>query len=173
MLSAIEKRKSIRKFQNKKVEPEKIDQILRAAMQAPSGMDGFPWEFVVVDDPLVLKKLQGFSKGAHAMPTAPLLIIPLIKSIPIREKMNLQFMNYEDLGTCTENLWLQAIEEGLSASWMGVAPGSDHCDLISQILNLPNDVKPFSVMAIGYPAEDVDTTPVNRYDSSKIHYNIY
>lgn len=49
MIDAIKKRKSVRIFQNKKVEPEKIENILRAAMQAPSATNGQPWEFVVVD----------------------------------------------------------------------------------------------------------------------------
>lgn len=43
-------RVSIRKFSNQPVEKEKIEQILRAAMQAPSACNQQPWEFYVVED---------------------------------------------------------------------------------------------------------------------------
>lgn len=171
MIEAIRKRKSIRKFQNRKVEPEKIKEILRAAMRSPSGMTGLPWEFIVIDEPQVLQSLKGFSQGSHATATAPLLIVPVIKNLEMRDKIDVHFLDYEDMGACTENIWLQAIEEGLSASWMGVKPGSNHCDLISKILQLPAGTSPFAVMAIGYAAEDVDTAPEDRYDESRVHYN--
>ncbi len=174
MISAIEKRKSVRKFTNRKVEKEKVETILRAAMRAPSAMNGQPWEFIVIDDEQMLAQMQGFSKGAFAMPTAPMVIAVLNKQLPKRESSGVSpVIAYEDLGACTENLWLQAIDEGLSASWMGCAPGSEQEEALAQIFNLPSDVKPFSVIAIGYPAEDIDLTPVDRFDVNKIHYNTY
>ena len=50
MLEAIKIRRSIRTYINKDVEEEKIEEILRAAMQAPSSKGACPWEFIVVDD---------------------------------------------------------------------------------------------------------------------------
>ena len=71
MIEAIAKRKSIRSFADKKVEAEKIESLLRAAMRAPSGMNGQPWEFVVVDDREVLTAMQKLSPGGRALQTAP------------------------------------------------------------------------------------------------------
>ena len=116
MINAIEKRKSIRSFENRKVELEKIDNILHAAMRAPSASNVQPWEFLVINDEQLLESMNGFSRGAHAMKTAKLVIVVLMKKIPQREAMNLTSLSYEDLGACTENLWLQAIEEGLGVS---------------------------------------------------------
>lgn len=173
MLDAIQKRKSVRKFQSRKVEPEKVENILRAAMQAPSGMNGQPWEFVVVDDADILEKMKKFSMGAHALKSAPMAIIVLKKKIIKRELMGLSFLSAQDLGACTENLWLQAVEEGLGASWMGVTPDSKSEAMLSELLKLPNDVKGFAVLAIGYPAEDVDMATEMRYDEKRVHYNTY
>ena len=50
MINAIAKRKSIRSFTDRPVEPQKVENLLKAAMRAPSGMNGQPWEFIVVDD---------------------------------------------------------------------------------------------------------------------------
>ena len=173
MIEAIKNRKSIRKFQNRKVEPEKIESILRAAMQAPSGMNGQPWEFVVVDDADILEKMKEFSMGAHALKSAPMAIVVLKTKIIKRELMGASFLSAQDLGACTENLWLQSVEEGLGASWMGVAPDSKSEAMLSELLNLPNDVKAFAVLAIGYPAEDVDMATEMRYDENRVHYNKY
>lgn len=173
MIEAIKNRKSVRKFQDRKVEPEKVENILRAAMQAPSGMNGQPWEFVVVDDADILEKMKKFSMGAHALKAAPMAIVVLKKKIIKRELMGLSFLSAQDMGACTENLWLQAVEEGLGASWMGVTPDSKSEAMLSELLNLPKDVKAFAVMAIGYPAEDVDMATEMRYDEKRVHYNKY
>lgn len=173
MLDAIQKRKSVRKFQDRKVEPEKVENILRAAMQAPSGMNGQPWEFVVVDDADILEKMKKFSMGAHALKAAPMAIVVLKKKIIKRDLMGLSFLSAQDLGACTENLWLQAVEEGLGASWMGVTPDSKSEAILSELLKLPNDVKAFAVLAIGYPAEDMDMGTEMRYDEKRVHHNKY
>ena len=51
-------RVSIRKYQEKKVEPEKLDYILRASMAAPSACNQQPWEFYIVEDPEILEELS-------------------------------------------------------------------------------------------------------------------
>ena len=50
-MSGIFHRVSIRKYQEKAVEPEKIEMLLRAAMAAPSACNQQPWEYYVVRDP--------------------------------------------------------------------------------------------------------------------------
>lgn len=173
MIEAIKNRKSIRKFADQKVEPEKIDSILRAAMRAPSAMNGQPWEFVVVDDSSVLDNLKKYSPGAHALKAAPMAIVVLEKELLKRKAMGISYLSSHDLGACTENLWLQAVEEGLAVSWMGVMNNDKMQNNLREILNLPKKIKVFAVLAIGYPAEDVDMTIEDRYDSSRIHYNQY
>ena len=54
-------RVSIRKFSNQPVEKEKIEQILRAAMQAPSACNQQPWEFYVVEDKEIDEKIEELS----------------------------------------------------------------------------------------------------------------
>lgn len=173
MIEAIKQRKSIRKFQSKKVEPEKIESILRAAMQAPSAMNEQPWEFVIVEDEGILEKMKTFSRGAHAMKTAPMVIVVLEKKIKQREQMNLSYLSTADLGACSENLWLQAVEEGLGASWMGVARDSESEIILREILNLPESIRPYAAIAIGYPADDVDISTEMRYDETRVHHNKY
>ena len=173
MIEAIAKRKSIRSFRDTKVAPEKVESILRAAMRSPSGINGQPWEFIVVDDREVLSAMQKLSPGGRALQTAPLAIVVLEREIPFRMEKGLNWLTPQDLGACTENILLQAVEEGLGAGWMGVGPGTPGQTALGQLLNLPEGVKPYSIVGIGYPAEDADLEPVDRYDPARVHYNRY
>ena len=153
MIEAIAKRKSIRSFQDRKVEPEKVESLLRAAMRAPSAMNGQPWEFIVVDDPQLLKRLKSFSPFAGPLKSAPLAIVVLEREQLKRKIVGLDKMSKHDLGACTQNILLQAVEEDLGAVWLGVLENEKMQQKLRSILNLPGNVSPFSVIAIGYPAE--------------------
>ena len=173
MIEAIAKRKSIRSFADRKVEPEKVENLLRAAMRAPSGINGQPWEFVVVDDREVLSAMQKLSPGGRGLQTAPLAIVVLEKEIPFRTEKDLTWLTPQDLGACTENILLQAVEEGLGAVWMGVGPGTEGQAKLGRLLGIPEDRKVYAIVGIGYPAEDADMAAVDRYDATRIHYNHY
>ena len=173
MIEAIAKRKSIRSFADKKVEPEKVESLLRAAMRAPSGINGQPWEFIVVDDKEVLMAMQKLSPGGRALQTAPIAIVVLEKDIPFRLEKNLNWLTPQDLGACTENILLQAVAEGLGAGWMGVGPGTPGQTALGELLGLPQNVRPYSIVGIGYPADDADLEAVDRFDPARIHYNRY
>jgi len=74
----IRSRRSIRKFKDKKVEKGKIDQILKAALMAPSSRSRCPWEFIVLDDQDILSKLSTCREhGASFLKNAPLAIVVL------------------------------------------------------------------------------------------------
>ena len=70
-------RVSIRKYQDKPVEKEKIMQILKAGMQAPSACNQQPWEFYVVENREVLKQLGESSPFSAPAGKAPVLYISI------------------------------------------------------------------------------------------------
>ena len=173
MIEAIAKRKSIRSFADKKVEPEKVESLLRAAMRAPSAMNGQPWEFIVVDDRDMITELKSFSPFAKPLKSAPLAIVVLEREMAKRKLIGIAHMGAHDLGACTENILLQAVEEGLGAVWLGVMEDGKMQDKLRSILQYPKNLKAFSVIAIGYPAEGVDLTSADRFEPDRIHYNGY
>ncbi|VAX32202.1 Nitroreductase, partial [hydrothermal vent metagenome] len=72
----IRKRRSIRKFLKKEVEAEKIDQLVEAALRAPSSRGLNPWEFIVVTKKDLLEKLSKAKKhGSSFLNNAPLGIV--------------------------------------------------------------------------------------------------
>ena len=68
-------RVSIRKYQDKPVEKEKIIAILRAAMQAPSAGNQQPWEFYVITDKKRLEALSEVHPYSGMVKDAPMAIV--------------------------------------------------------------------------------------------------
>ena len=160
---AIFTRRSIRKYQDRPVEEEKIEKLLRAAMAAPSAMNQQPWEFYVVTDKEKIKELAGSSPFAACVGKAPLAIVVCQK---LGFSPAAQFKDV-DCSIASENLWLMATELGLGAVWIGTAPAESRAERVGKILDLPKSLKAFSLFAIGYPAEKKE--PVDRYDEKRVH----
>ncbi|MGE5676727.1 MAG: nitroreductase family protein [Pseudomonadota bacterium] len=166
-MDIIFERKSVRKYQNKPVEKEKVEKLLRAAMQAPSAGNQQPWEFLVIQDKTTLKKLSEMSQYSRMLDGAGLAVVLLGNTERIR------MMGYweQDMGAATENLLLEAVELGLGAVWLGVSPMQDRMNYISNLFDLPENIKPFSIVSVGYPAEDRGFT--DRYDEKRVHFEKY
>jgi nitroreductase len=161
-------RRSVRKYTEQKIEAEKVDRMLRAAMQAPSATNQQPWEFLVIDDKETIVKLAEFSPYAKMLPGAPLAMVILEK-----QGVRAPLFTEQDLGAAVQNLMLQAVEDGLGSVWMGVGRGTERETFLTEMFNLPETVKPFAVLAIGYPADENANKFVDRYDETRVHYNKY
>lgn len=168
MIEAVRKRRSVRTFTDQPVEPEKLEQILRAGMQAPSAHNTQPWEFLVVTDEADKKAVSEMSPYAKMAAKAPMLIIVCGN----RERGLEDGEGYswwpEDLAACTENMLLQIAEEGLGGVWLGFYPKKDRVQKVKDHFCLPDHIVPFSVVVLGHGVTDYSGT--DRFDPAKIHY---
>ena len=162
-MNSIFRRVSIRKYQNKPVEPEKIEALLRAAMQAPSAANQQPWEFYVVTDKEKLRALSEASRYAAMTKDAPVAIVSVYrKDIPMPMYAEI------DLSIAMENLWLEADAQGLGGVWLGIAPLEKRMKAVEEVLNIPDHLRAFAIFPLGYPAEEKKQQ--DRFDESRIHY---
>lgn len=166
-MNSIFTRKSIRKYEKRFVEPEKVELLLKAAMAAPSAGNQRAWEFIVVTDEKILQQLSSASPYATPMKEAPLGIIVLANTNEIRHPKFPQ----QDLAAASENILLEAVELGLGAVWLGIAPAKERMEKVSEILGIPKHVEPFAMIPVGYPVEN--RIEEDRYDCAKVHYNRY
>lgn len=157
-------RVSIRQFTGQSVEPEKIERLLRAAMAAPSATNQQPWEFVVVTEPGMLQTLSQCTPYASPMGRATLGFVPCART----EGLRAPDFNQIDLSAATENLLLEAVELGLGAVWIGVAPREEVMEKVRKALGIPENIQPFAMVACGYPAEEKDQA--DRYDPQRVHW---
>ena len=162
-MNSIFHRISVRKYQDRPVEREKIEQILRAAMQAPSATNQQPWEFFVVTDPEKLEALSRVHPYAGMTKDAPAAIVPAY-----RKDCRLPSFAQIDLAICLENLWLETDAQGLGGVWLGIAPSEERMKLVEGLLDLPENLRAFAIFPFGYPAEE--RPQQDRYDASRIHW---
>lgn len=151
-MEVIMSRTSIRQYTDQPVEKEKIDALVKAGMAAPSAMNKQPWKFVVVTNKEKIAAL-GDSCGKPPVQKSALTIIvcgDMTKTSNTPEDIWWS----EDCGAATENILLAATAQGLGAVWCGTWPNDGNVKKIQEILNLPSTVVPYSMLAIGYPAEN-------------------
>lgn len=168
VLDNIATRVSVRSYLDKPVEDAKIEQMLRAAMAAPTAMNRQPWHFVVINDKVQLKALGGDSPRGEMFAKAPLAIVvcgDMDKAFdgPVRDFW------IEDCSAATENLLLAAHALGLGAVWTGLYPDTRRCQAIADIIGLPETMIPLCTVVIGYPAGE--NTPKDKWKPENISYN--
>ena len=165
-MNIIQSRQSIRKYKEKKIEEEKIQELLKSAMQAPNAKNQQPWEFIVVDDQEKLKRMSKASKGSWPLEKAPLAIVTIVK-----ETDKSPHYREQDLSAATQNILLEAHRQDLGAVWIGCYPLEERTSLIKEVLSIPSPYEPFSVIALGYP--DETRTLQSRYKEELVHRNTW
>ncbi|MFO7997641.1 MAG: nitroreductase family protein [Bacteroidales bacterium] len=168
VLDAIHHRTSIRSYTSREVPAHYVEQMLRAAMAAPSSRNVQPWELFVITDRLALDALAGGLPFAKMLAQAPMAIVVAgntEKGNPTGEQAYNWVM---DCSAATQNLLLTAHTLGLGAVWTGVWPYQDRVDVVRKVLNIPNHIMPLNVIPVGYP--DGDHEPKDKWDENKIHW---
>jgi len=159
---AITSRRSIRQYTADPVPDEMIQELLTAAMSAPSGGNSRPWHFVVVT---AREQLNALAVLKQVLERAPLAIVVCGDSELGRNKVSWAI----NCSLASQNILLAAHARGLGAVWLGCYPDPDRVARVAEILGLPEHIVPLNMIAIGYPAEEKSTE--NRYDASRVHYN--
>lgn len=152
VLDNIATRTSIRDYEARPVEKEKVEKMLRAAMAAPTAMNKQPWHFVVVEQRSVLDSLADANPYAKMLLKAPLAIVVCGDMDKVIEGGGRDFW-IQDASAATENLLLAAHAMGLGAVWTGAYPSEERSKAISATLSLPDNLVPLNMIVIGYPAE--------------------
>lgn len=179
LLDAIQERRSIRKYQARKVPKELVEAVLAAAGWAPSAHNAQPWRFIILADSAVKRKLALAVAGAWAadmaydsvtideqkrtakverFANAPVLILAcstiedMQKFSDERRQKCERDLAMQSLGAAIENLLLKAHVKGFGACWF-CAPS--FCkDKVRKVLEIPAEVEPQALVALGYPAEN-------------------
>lgn len=168
-LDTIFSRTSIRAYEQREVEPEKIELLLKAGMAAPSCVNLQPWEFLVLTTPEAREKVVRGLGGNDFVATAPVVIIPCANLQKTFEGDTGNWM--ADLSAVSENILLAARSLGLGSVWVGGWPNEDRIQGLAREFGLPEHIIPVSILPIGYPAEQ--PVPKDKWAPEKVHWNGY
>jgi len=164
-LKAILSRRSIRQYKKKKVSKQKINEILKAAMYAPSAMNYQPWHFLVVDKREDINHLYKINPHAEMLLKAPLAIIVCGD---LKAEMNIDYL-VQDCSAATQNALLEIHNLGLGGVWISAYPNQNAVEQIKKYYEIPENIVPVSIISLGYPAEEVKNE--DRFIKSRIHSN--
>ena len=150
-LNLAKMRYSVRKYKNKPVEKEKLLKILEAGRVAPTAANRQPQRIIIIQTPENLEKLSKATKTFGA----PLMLVVCGDQEEgwIRPNDNKSGLDI-DISIITTHMMLQAAELGLGSVWIG----NFKKELIVQFCNLPSNIIPLCILAIGY-AEGTPLSP--------------
>ena len=166
-LTTSHNRKSVRKYLDKPVERDVLETLMRAGMAAPSAANHRPWAFVAITErPTLVALANGLHYGKMAEHAAAAIVVcgDLGKALPGLE----QDFWVQDCSAASQNILLAVESIGLGATWGGVYPMADRVALVQSVLNLPKEIIPLNIIAIGYPVGN--ELPHDKFDAAKIHW---
>ncbi|MBN2899638.1 MAG: nitroreductase family protein [Clostridia bacterium] len=175
-MKEIDSRRSVRKYQVKPIEKEKLDQILESARLAPSGSNTQPWHFIIVESEEMKEKLAAADHNQHWMTTAPLFIVCVADSrsrLPETEHVVLDEHSPEpelkqiirDTAIAIEHILLEAEHLGLATCWTAWFEQKD----VRPILGIPEDKYVCGIITLGYGDETPNQRP-RRALSEMVRY---
>lgn len=160
-LDLMYQRRSIREYTDEKVSDAQVENILQAAMAAPSAQNLRPWHFVVVRKRKTLDKLARVHKYAYMLEQAPLAII-VCGDQEVSERHWV-----EDTCAATQNILLAASAVGLGGVWISLYPKKKHQKYVRDLLDIPDHVGVLCALAVGHPAEEKKAHI--QYDAGCVH----
>lgn len=168
LLEIMEHRRSVRKYTGEPIEEDKLQQILAAALLAPSGRAIRPWEFVVVRDKETLVKLSSAREhGAEMLAGADCAVVVFGD-----EKKTDVWT--EDCCNAMAHMYLMASALGVGCCWIQgrlrkTADGVLTEDYIRGVLDVPEHYRLEAIMSLGMPAETPAPHSVDQLPWNKIH----
>jgi len=153
LMEAIKGRRSIRAYDPRPVEEEKITAVLEAARLAPSARNRQKWQFIVITDPEVKDKMLEACNYQQFLKQAPAIIVACGKDPGMMSCE--QPVETIDVSIAFSFMILKAYEEGLGTCWLG----NFNKDKVKSVLGIPDNVSVVAVTPLGYPAENPAARP--------------
>lgn len=171
LFEAIKTRRSVRRFADKPVEAEKLEQLLEAARQAPSWANSQCWRFVVIKDQSTKERISELSfveaffatKGYKTNPAqkgiaeASAVIVACADPAQSGDLWNQQYY-MTDMGLATQNLMLAARALGLGTVFVGVF----NEEKIKELLSIPLGIRIVGLFPLGYPRDEKKDGPPRK-----------
>jgi nitroreductase len=166
MNEIFKKRRSVRQFTDKEVTDEQVKEILTAAMVAPSANHVNPWEFVVVRDKSTLDRLSEIGMWQKFIADSSVSIVITANAIDTDKWV-------QDSSIAGAHIYLETANQGLGSCWANVMDNpmkeNERERLVKEVLNIPDTHRVLCIMAIGYPAQEIEEHTEDEYREDKVH----
>jgi nitroreductase len=164
VMDAIKVRRSIRAYQDRPVEKEKLLNVLEAGRLAPSARNMQDWKFIVVRDGEKRQLLSVAAKNQSFVAQAPIVIAAC--GTETEYIMTCGQHTYPiDVAIAVDHMSLEATDLGLGTCWIGAF----YEDQVKEILDVPDKIRVVVMMTLGYPAESPSCRPRKKLDEIVVY----
>jgi len=163
----VERRCSVRDYEDKGVNDELIKIILNAGIKAPSAGNIQPWRFIIVKNQEIKNKLAKAAYGQSFIREAPVNIVVCADEFASSSRYGERGRTLyciQDTAAAIENILLAVTALNLGACWVGAFKENE----VRYILDLPSNIRPVAIIPIGYPKKTAYRT--SRYPLQKVTY---
>jgi nitroreductase len=151
VIEAMARRHSVRRFDSsRKVEEEKVEELLRCACLAPSAGNVQPWRFCVVWNREIREALARAALGQGFVASAPVDIVvcaDLNSHASAYGRRGVELYSIQDTAAAIQNILLAATSQGLGTCWVGAF----NEEAAARALNLEGNIRPLAIIPVGYP----------------------
>jgi nitroreductase len=142
-IECIKDRRSVREYKPVPVPDGVLEEVLEAAVQAPSSGNVQDWEFIIVKSPETKKSLVEAAWGQDFIAEAPVVLV--VCSDGSRGE---NLYSIQNTSAAIQNLLLTAWDRGIGSCWIGAFNEK----AVRDMLVLPTSVRPMAIITLGYPA---------------------
>lgn len=148
-MTLAKERFSVRSYENRPVEEEKLARILAAGHAAPTAVNAQPQRIYVLQSPEALEKIRGLSRCTFGAPLVLLFAYDRDEEWKNRKEEGYT-SGQQDVSIVATHIMLQAWELGIGSCWVNVFPPT----AVKEAFGLPEKERPVLLMPLGYPAAD-------------------
>ena len=171
LLDFLRTRRSIRRWKPDPIPDEYIEKMIEAARWAPSGANGQPWEFIIVRDAHVKRRLVAAALDQRFIEEAPVVIVVCAGETRSGQRYGQRGRSLyclQDSAAATQNILLAAYDMKLGSCWIGAFNEGE----VGKILKVPFGVRPIAIIPIGHP-DETPSPPLRRPKKSLVHFQSF
>lgn len=170
VIECIMTRASVRKYKPEPVSDSIVTAVLKAGMAAPTAANQQAWHFVVINEQSLKDSITDAFQWTKMVLDCAFAVVVCgdMSKLFDGDREDGGFWTL-DCSAASENMLLAAHALGLGGVWCGIYPEEDRMSRLSEILNLPPNLRPLNILSFGYPAAAV--APKDKWDPEKISYN--
>lgn len=165
-MDVINRRRSVRSFLAKPLSDHDLEQIIRAAMQAPSARNQQPCHFLIVKEREKLLRIADELSNTQMCREAYCVVVVLLEKAGLTAPL----MVGQDGAAATMSMLLEATQLGIGSCWCGIYPRPERMMPVMRILEIPAGYDVFALIPLGYPADSGALYHLDRFRPERIHY---
>lgn len=192
VLDIIKRRRSVRKFSPEQIKEYEIEAIIEAGLYAPSGGNGQPWHFLVIQDQNIIDHMSdsakhlmaqapvervakaGLAADYHVLHHAPTVIV--VSGLKIAKSpivLDGDYQSYTPLADCSaaiQNMLIAAESIGVASCWVGYIQYFFAQQAEVSKLAIPQEYHPIFAVSFGYRATAIGNLTAPKRKNGKVTY---